>query len=257
VLLSQPRGCIILSVLQSCNTVFDVHRCGASGDGSGITFYPFGFAQGKVLRFMFPVSPFPLDLWYNCHWGCPMFSIISQLLTAFGLASASGLNAYIPLLTVALIARLTNLLKLNPPFDILTNEWVIGVLVLLLIVEIVVDKIPAADTINDVIQTFVRPTAGAILFAASTSAIDLNPILAVILGLVLAFGVHATKATARPVVTASTGGIGNPVVSTAEDVVSLVVSILALAVPILIGIVLALIIAWLVWRVFFRPRAMV
>jgi len=79
----------------------------------------------------------------------------------------------------------------------------------------------------------------------------------VILGLVLAFGVHATKATARPVVTASTGGIGNPVVSTAEDVVSLVVSILALAVPILIGIVLALIIAWLVWRVFFRPRAMV
>src|SRR5574340_1229661 len=127
-----------------------------------------------------------------------MLTIISQLLTGLGLASASGLNAYIPLLIVALAARFTPWLTLGPPFDVLTHDWVIAALVVLLIVETVVDKIPAADTINDLFQTFVRPTAGAVLFAASTNAIQLNPVIAVILGLVLAFGVHAVKATARP-----------------------------------------------------------
>lgn len=181
-----------------------------------------------------------------------MVSAISSILTAFGLSSASGLNAYIPLLTVALTARFTDWIKLGPPFDILTNEWVIGALVVLLVIETIVDKIPAADTINDVIQTFVRPTAGAILFAASTNAVNLHPVIAVILGLVLAFGVHAVKASARPVVTASTGGIGNAFVSVGEDVVSVGVSLVAIVVPVVIGILLALIIAlvagWLVAR---------
>jgi len=174
--------------------------------------------------------------------------VISHLLTAFGLASASGLNAYIPLLIVALTARFPNFIKLNPPFDILTDGWVIGVLIVLLVIEIIVDKVPAADTLNDVIQTFVRPTAGAILFAASTSAIDLHPILAAILGLVLAFGVHAVKATARPVVTASTGGLGNAFVSVGEDMVSTGVSLLAIIVPAVIAFLLILIVAFLLWR---------
>ena len=187
-----------------------------------------------------------------------MLSIISQLLTAFGLASASGLNAYIPLLIVALTARFTNLLKLNLPFDILTNGWVIGALVVLLAIEIIIDKIPAADTLNDVIQTFVRPTAGAILFAASTNAItDLNPIVAAILGLILAFGVHAAKATARPVVTASTGGLGNAFVSVGEDVVSTSVALVAIVVPVVIGVLLASAVAFIAWRLFFRKRAAV
>jgi len=175
--------------------------------------------------------------------------ILTSLLSAFGLSSASGLNAYIPLLTVALLARWTNWVKLNPPFDILTNEWVILALLVLLTIEIIVDKIPAADSLNDVIQTFVRPAAGAILFAASTRAIDLHPILAVILGLVLAFGVHAVKATARPVVSVSTGGVGNAFVSAGEDVVSAGVSVMALAMPLLLGMVLVgLGVGWLVLR---------
>ncbi len=181
-----------------------------------------------------------------------MLSTISQIFTAFGLSSASGLNAYIPLLIVALTARFTGWIKLNPPFDILSNEWVIGALVVLLAIEVVVDKIPAADTINDVVQTFVRPAAGAILFAASTSAINLHPVIAVILGLFLAFGVHAVKATARPVVTASTAGIGNAFVSVGEDIVSTGVALTAILIPALIGFLLALIVVWLAWRAFFR-----
>lgn len=184
-----------------------------------------------------------------------MVSIITHILTAFGLASASGLNAYIPLLIVALTARFTHLITLGPPFDILTHDWVIGALVVLLAIETVVDKIPAADTINDLFQTFVRPTAGAILFAASTNVINLNPAVAVILGLILAFSVHAVKATARPVVTASTAGLGNAAVSVGEDIASTVVSVLALFMPFLFIVILALLIFWLVRRRLGRARA--
>jgi hypothetical protein len=186
-----------------------------------------------------------------------MISFASHLFTAFGLASASGLNAYIPLLIVALSARFTNVIQLNPPFDVLTNGWVIGALIVLLAIEIVVDKIPAADTVNDIIQTFIRPTAGAILFAASTNVIGVHPVLAVILGLVLAFGVHAAKATARPVVTATTGGLGNAFVSVGEDIVATGVSLLAIVVPLVVALLAGLVVIWLVWRAFFRKRAAV
>jgi hypothetical protein len=179
-----------------------------------------------------------------------MIAAISSILTAFGLSSASGLNAYIPLLIVALTARFTSFIQLKPPFDILANEWVIGALIVLLAIEMIVDKIPAADTLNDMVQTFVRPAAGAILFAASTNALTVHPVLAAILGLVLAFGVHAVKATARPVVTASTGGVGNAFVSVGEDVVSAGVSLIAIIVPLIIGFLLAIIVMW--WLFFHR-----
>ncbi|MBI3741144.1 MAG: DUF4126 domain-containing protein [Chloroflexi bacterium] len=178
-----------------------------------------------------------------------MITAISQLLTGLGLSSASGLNAYIPLLIVALTARFTPLFKLNPPFDLLANEWVIGALVVLLAIEMIVDKIPAADTINDLIQTFIRPAAGAILFAASASAIsELNPIFAAILGLILAFSVHATKSAARPIVTATTAGLGNAFVSVGEDLIATGVSLAAIIAPVCIGVFLLPVILFIAWR---------
>lgn len=176
-------------------------------------------------------------------------STVLGIFTAFGLSSSAGLNAYIPLLVVALLARFTDLITLKPPWDALTNWWVIGVLAALLIVEIVVDKIPAVDSINDVVQSFIRPAAGAVLFAAGSGAIgNMHPALALICGLLAAGSVHAVKATARPLVTGTTGGILNPVVSTAEDVVSLIVSILAIVVPILAVVLLVMVIVWLIRR---------
>lgn len=184
-----------------------------------------------------------------------MIESISNVFTAFGLSTSAGLNAYIPLLIVALTARFTNLIELRPPFDWLTNSWVIAVIVVLLLIEIFADKVPLVDHANDVIQTFVRPTAGAILFAATNNAIsDLHPALAIVCGLLLAGGVHATKATVRPVVTATTGGLGNPVVSTVEDITALVVSIMAILVPILTFLLLILLI-FLIWRRLRRWRA--
>lgn len=177
---------------------------------------------------------------------------LTNLVTAFGLSTSAGLNAYIPLLVVSLVARYTDLLTLREPWDALTSGWVIGVLVLLLLVEILVDKIPAVDSINDVIQTIIRPVAGAILFAASSNVIsDIHPVLALICGLILAGGVHAVKATARPAVTGLTGGAGNALVSTAEDLLSAVTSLLAVLFPVLLVILLilcVLIIGWWLWQ---------
>jgi len=170
-----------------------------------------------------------------------------SLATAFGLSTAAGLNAYIPLLVVALLAKFTPLITLNEPWDALSSWWVIGTLTVLLIIEVLVDKIPAADTLNDVIQTFIRPAAGAILFAASTKVIGLNPVVAAICGVLLAGGVHAVKAGGRPVVAAATAGMGNPVVSTIEDIISLVTSVLAIVAPILIVALITIALALLTW----------
>ncbi|HSJ58246.1 MAG TPA: DUF4126 domain-containing protein, partial [Anaerolineae bacterium] len=157
-----------------------------------------------------------------------------NIFTAFGLSSSAGLNAYLPLFMVALIARYTDLVTLNSPWNLLENGWVIGVLGVLLLIEMLVDKVPAVDTINDTIQTFVRPVAGAILFASSAGVIgETHPVLAVICGLILAGGVHAVKATARPVVTGTTGGLLNPVISLVEDVIAFVVSLLSILAPVL------------------------
>jgi hypothetical protein len=169
--------------------------------------------------------------------------------SAFGLSSAAGLNAYLPLLVVALLARFTDLVKLNPPWDVLTSWWVIGTLVVLLIIETLVDKVPAADTVNDVVNTVVRPAAGAVLFAANSGSLgEVHPALALVCGLLIAGGVHAAKATVRPVVTTTTAGTGNWLVSTLEDIVSLVTAILSIVVPVVIAVLVVGIVVWVGWR---------
>ncbi len=178
-----------------------------------------------------------------------MLSTLTNLAAAFGLSTASGLNAYLPLLVVALTARYTNLITLNKPWDILTNPWVIGVLSVLLLIELTVDKIPAVDTLNDIIQTVGRPVAGAIVFAASSGTFgELNPVLAFIAGLVLAGSVHAAKSTARPLVTATTGGLGNWFVSAVEDIVSLITAVLSVLMPLLVMAGIVGVMIFIAWR---------
>jgi len=123
------------------------------------------------------------------------------------------------------------------------------VLGILVIIEMLADKIPAVNHINDIVQTFVRPAAGAIVFAASANVItDISPVLALICGLLVAGSVHAVKAGAvRPVVTATTGGAGNVPVSIAEDIISTVMSILAIVIPILVAVLLVLMIVLFIW----------
>jgi uncharacterized membrane protein len=156
------------------------------------------------------------------------------------------------------IAHYTDWITLNNPWDLLANPWALIVLGVLVIIEMLADKIPAVNHINDAIQTFVRPAAGAIAFAASAKVItDVHPVLALICGLLVAGSVHAVKSVAvRPIVTATTGGAGNIPVSIAEDIFSTVMSILAIVVPVLVAIILILmVVLFFRWRQRRREKA--
>jgi len=174
-----------------------------------------------------------------------------DLASAFGLSTAAGLNAYIPMLTVAVLAKFTHLIELQEPWNALTSWWIISLLAVLLVIEEIADKIPAVDTVNDVVQTLVRPTAGAILFAATTqSSINLHPVLAFGCGVILAGTVHVVKAGARPAVTVATAGTANPIVSTVEDVVSAVTSFISVIFPylVIVWVILLALTVFLVMR---------
>jgi hypothetical protein len=177
------------------------------------------------------------------------------ILTAFGLSASAGLNAYIPLLIVGVVAHYTDWIKLNPPYDLLANPWVLIVVGILLIIEMLADKFPAVNHINDAIQTVIRPAAGAIVFAASAHVITgIHPVIAIICGLFVAGSVHTVKAAAiRPAVTATTGGAGNVPVSIAEDIIATVLSILSIVLPILVAVFLLLFAILIIW--WLRRRA--
>jgi len=181
-------------------------------------------------------------------------TLVTSLLTGLGLAGAAGLNAYVPLLGVALLGRM-GVLTLSPPFDVLMHPLAIGVLAVLLALEVVVDKVPGADHVNDVVQTFVRPAAGALLFiGASGAAGHVPPLVLLVAGLVTAFGVHATKAAVRPAVNVATLGVGTPVVSLVEDVLSAITTLVAVLVPVLVVLLLAALL-WVGLRFARRRRA--
>lgn len=185
-----------------------------------------------------------------------------EVLTGTGLAASAGLNAYIPLLTMGLLARYTDVITLPTGWQWLGNGWVVAILVVLLAVEMVADKVPVVDHVNDIVQTVVRPTAGGLAFGAGSgsqtvtvsdpgqffASSDWAP---VVVGVLIAFGVHLLKSAARPVINATTAGVGAPVVSTAEDATSVVMSVVAILLPVLVlGFLLALVLGvfWLVRR---------
>jgi hypothetical protein len=177
-----------------------------------------------------------------------------ELLTALGLSIPAGLNAYIPLLVVA-VSQHFEWLQLKAPFDVLGEWWMIAVIAVLLVIELVADKIPAVDSVNDVIQSFVRPAAGGIVaVAAAGSAVDVSPWLLVLAGVLLAGGVHAVKATARPALNVTTAGVGTPAVSAAEDAGALALSVLAIVAPVIVMFVAAGVV-YSLWRLWRRRRA--
>ncbi len=170
---------------------------------------------------------------------------VTAVITGLGLAGAAGLNAYVPLLVVGLLGRL-GVLHLSAPYDSLSDTPVLIVLGVLFAIEFLADKVPGVDSVNDVVQTVVRPAAGAVLMAGSLGiGTDLPPWVGVVAGIITAGGIHATKAAARPVVNVSTAGVGGPVVSLIEDAVSLAASLLAVLAPLLLIVFVAGLVWWL------------
>lgn len=179
--------------------------------------------------------------------------LLTGVMAAFGLSASAGLNAYIPLLVIALTARYTDLIQLNSPWDALTSWWIIGLLIVFSLIEFFADKIPAINHANDAIQTFVRPVAGAIVFAASANVFtELHPVLALGAGILVSGTVHAVKSVVvRPAVTLTTGGAGNVPVSVAEDMFATFLSIMAIIIPVVIAFVFisgTALVVWIFWR---------
>ncbi len=181
-----------------------------------------------------------------------------EALTGTGLATAAGLNAYIPMLTVGLLSRYTDLMSLPSNWQWLENGWVLGILGVLLAIEVVADKVPVVDHVNDVVQTVVRPTAGGLAFGASSSSETVmvtdpaaffadNNWVPILVGAVLALVVHGAKSAVRPVVNTATLGLGAPVVSTVEDGFSLSMSLIAIVLPLLVLVAVLGLVALFVW----------
>jgi len=189
-----------------------------------------------------------------------------EFFTGAGLALSAGLNAYVPLLILGLADRFTGLVELPDGWSWLSNGWVLVILGVLLIVEVVADKVPVVDHINDVLQTVVRPVSGGLAFGSGSAAETVavadpaeffasNQWVPIAVGVVLALAVHLVKAATRATVNTATAGVAAPVVSTVEDVGSVGLSLAALVVP--IAVVTALVgFVWLaVWLVRKRRRA--
>ncbi len=172
-----------------------------------------------------------------------------DVLSGLTLAAPAGVNAYIPLLTVAVAERL-GWIRLEPPYDLLGSWWVIAIIAALLAVEVIADKVPAVDHANDVVQTVVRPAAGGLLAVSASGQGTVSPYVLLVAGILIAGGVHAVKATARPAVNVSTAGVGTPVVSAVEDAGALVMTLLALIAPLvaLVAIISAVVLVLLLVR---------
>lgn len=187
-----------------------------------------------------------------------------ELLTGLGLASAAGLNAYIPLMAMGLLARFTDLVNLPSGWAWLENGWVLAIVAVLLAVEVVADKIPALDSVNDVIQTVVRPTSGGIVFGAGTASqtaavtdpgafVSSGQWIPIAIGVVVALVMHLTKTAVRPVANVATAGVAAPVLSTFEDATSIGLVFAAILLPVLVLVALVLI-AWVAFTLWRRRR---
>jgi len=119
---------------------------------------------------------------------------------------------------------------------------------------VVADKIPALDSVNDAVQTFVRPTAGGIVFGSGTAAqtaavtdpgsfVTSGHWIPIAIGVVTALFVSLTKSAVRPAANVATAGIAAPVLSTLEDVTSIGLVFVAILLPVLVLVVL-IALAW-------------
>jgi len=162
---------------------------------------------------------------------------IAAILAALGFAGAAGLNGWIPLLVTVLAAR-SGTLELSESLDFLNSNTALGLVIAGLVVDFVGDKVPAVDHVMHLIGGVVQPASGAVVAAAQAGA-DVPPIVLALAGAATAGSIHAGRAVVRPASTTLTAGLGNPVLSLAEDVGSLALSVLAIIAPLLAVILLA------------------
>lgn len=175
----------------------------------------------------------------------------STLSLALGSAWTSGINLYATVTVLGLLQKFA-LTKLPGGLDVLDNWWIIGVAGFLYLVEFVADKVPYVDSVWDVVHTFIRVPAGAIVAYSAVSEMDTSVmIIATLFGGGLALSSHGTKAALRAGANLSPEPVSNWTLSVLEDVIAFAGSLLAVFAPIVILIVLGIFTIFFVW---FAPK---
>jgi len=177
--------------------------------------------------------------------------VVAVILTALGFAGAAGLNGWIPLLVTVLAAR-SGTLELSDSLDGLTSNTALGLVSAGLVIDFVSDKVPAVDHVMHIIGGVVQPASGAVVAAAQAGA-DVPPIVLALAGAATAGSIHAGRAVVRPASNTLTAGLGNPVLSLAEDVGSVALSVLAIVAP-LLAVLLLVAVVVLVLRAALRSK---
>jgi hypothetical protein len=178
-----------------------------------------------------------------------MTQLISTIAIAMGASWVSGINLYAAVATLGLLGRFAHL-QLPGELEVLTSWWVIGIAVVLYVIEFVADKVPYVDSTWDVVHTFIRVPAGAVLAASAFGDFDSSiQVIALLLGGGLALSSHGTKAATRAMLNASPEPVSNWVASIAEDIIAVLSVVVSVFVPVLIFIIVGagLVISFLVF----------
>ena len=178
-----------------------------------------------------------------------MTETLLSLATGLGLSTAAGFNAYLPLLITGILARTTDLITLDAPFNRLEDPVVLGAIAAIGVIDFVGDKVPPVDHVLHAVGLVVAPVAGAVLALSATSDTDVMPAVALIIGVLAAEATQGARASVRPLSTVTLGGIGNPVLSLGEDGLSATLSFAAIIVPLVALVLVAAIVFLVVWAV--------
>ena len=165
-------------------------------------------------------------------------SLISTIALALGGAWASGIRLYAAVATLGLLSRF-EFVQLPGSMTVMENPYVIGIAGVLFLAEFLADKIAIVDSVWDVVHTFIRIPAGAVIAAAAFA--DFAPAVqfaALLIGGGVAFSSHGTKTATRAAVNTSPEPFSNVAVSAAEDVVSMGGVLMSVFVPILAIVVI-------------------
>lgn len=179
-----------------------------------------------------------------------MTQLISTIAIAMGASWVSGINLYASVATLGLLSRFADL-QLPGELQVLTSWWIIGVAIVLYVIEFVADKVPIVDSTWDVIHTFIRVPAGAVLAAGAFGDFDKSiQFIALLLGGSLALSSHGTKAATRAMLNTSPEPVSNVVASIVEDIVAVVSIICSVFLPVLLFLIVGvgLVISFLVFN---------
>ena len=178
------------------------------------------------------------------------FDVILALCMGLGLAAASGFRVFLPpfLLSIAVRADAVEVDLTNTSLEYFDSNVAVILLGMATLAELAGYYVPWVDNLLDTIASPAAIVAGtgmtAIVLGESDPVIQWS--LAIIAGGGVSAAVQGATVVTRGVSTAITGGVGNPVVSTGENIASIILAIFAIILPILAAVLVVILFTMIV-----------